>query len=241
MSGSSRPQRTVSPVSGPECFRTELRLPTTWSRGPTFISTGGNSLLLVKLQAAIKREFGDAPRLSKLMSATEVGSMAALLKKSRVEALDWDKETSLDLPRNDDSMSSKGVREDSAGGLRVLVTGATGSLGRRIVRRLALNDNVAKVVCLVRPADGRDPTSLFPGPEKGKVHVVLTDLPGLPADHAEMSDIDAVLHCAADRSFWDGYGAGKAVNVDALKALASLALRAGAHLHSPQLGCPGRI
>ncbi|KAL2198349.1 BcPKS5, polyketide synthase [Corynascus similis CBS 632.67] len=201
-----------------------------------FFGAGGNSLLLVKLQAAIKREFGDAPRLSKLMSATELGSMAALLEKFGAETVDYDKETSLDLPSAGETPATSSRVRDSAAGLRVLVTGATGSLGRRIVKRLALDDKVAKIICLVRPAEGRDPATVFSGPEYHKVHVVLTDLPALAADHAEVSDIDAVLHCAADRSFWDGYGAVKPVNVDALKALASLSLRAGAHLHSLSSG-----
>lgn len=198
-----------------------------------FFAAGGNSLLLVKLQAAIKREFGDSPRLSKLMSATELGSMAALLESSGAEALDWDKETSLDLPHN---VASTRRARDSSSGLRLLLTGATGSLGRRVVRNLALDERVAHIVCLVRQADGRDPMALFAGPGSNKVRVVLTDLPVLPADRVDISDIDAVVHCAADRSFWDGYGAVKPVNVDTVKALASLSLDAGAHIHSLSSG-----
>lgn len=37
-----------------------------------------------------------------------------------------------------------------------------------------------------------------------------------------------ILHIAADRNFWDGYGALKLVNVTSSKALANMALRTGA-------------
>ena len=199
-----------------------------------FFAAGGNSLLLVKLQAAIKREFGDAPRLSKLMSATELGSMSTLLESTGAAVLDWDKETSLDLSHHNGT-SMRRVRDGGAG-LHVLVTGATGSLGRRVVRHLAADERVARIVCLVRQADGRDPKALFADVDNGKVHVILTDLPALPANHAELSDIDSVVHCAADRSFWDGYRAVKPVNVDTVKALASMALPAGARIHSLSSG-----
>ncbi|KAH8645344.1 hypothetical protein BX600DRAFT_167448 [Xylariales sp. PMI_506] len=40
----------------------------------------GNHLVLVKLQASIKHEFEDAPRLSKFMNALNPASIAVLLK-----------------------------------------------------------------------------------------------------------------------------------------------------------------
>lgn len=230
---------------------TESRLATLWAgvlpqRGggvlqprSDFFTAGGNSLLLVKLQAAIKREFGDSPRLSKLMSATELGSMAALLEQAGASKLDWERETALDLPQ--------GVvvpAKASGSSLRVLVTGASGSLGKRIVRRLVGDNRVATVVCLVRPTDGRDPATLFFAEgqaDNAKVRVVLADLPTIPANHPDLAidTIDAVIHSAADRSFWDGYSAVKPVNVDALKTLASLSLHAGAHLHTLSSGALG--
>ncbi len=50
-------------------------------------------------------------------------------------------------------------------------------------------------------------------------------------DTPELSDIDVILHIAADRNFWDGYSALKPVNVSTAKALTKLALRTGATLH----------
>ncbi|RKK07595.1 Polyketide synthase-nonribosomal peptide synthetase [Fusarium oxysporum f. sp. cepae] len=196
-----------------------------------FFRVGGNSLLLVKLQSVIKRMFGDAPRLGMLMSAPELSSMATLLE-SQGSTPDWDKEIALDLL--DDTPASvqrAGRSSSSSPGLRILVTGATGSLGKSMIPRLVADERVAQILVLARSAEGRDLTTLFPGLSH-KVRVIAAELPSLPADNtSELTEIDVILHMAADRNFWDGYGALKAVNVNSAKALAKLALQTGATLH----------
>jgi hybrid polyketide synthase/nonribosomal peptide synthetase ACE1 len=196
-----------------------------------FFLSGGNSLLLVKLQSEIKRAFGDAPRLSKLMNTSDLGGMAALLQNAET-APDWDKEISLDMSELVSAVPEQPkTSKRSKAGLDVLVTGATGSLGKHIIPFLAANEQVARVLILARPQKDRDLAKLFPGFEN-KVSVLPVDLPSLPAEDTEqLANVDVILHCAADRNFWDGYGALKPVNVDAAQALAKLALRKGASLH----------
>ncbi|KAJ5204641.1 Equisetin synthetase [Penicillium cinerascens] len=196
-----------------------------------FFRAGGNSLLLVKLQAPIKDAFGDAPRLSKLMSTPEFGNMAILLENEGA-APDWDKEIALDLP---DGITAIGQQtrgsKKSDTGLRILVTGATGSLGKQIIPHLAANERVAQIIILARPIEGRESSSLFSG-LRGKIQILSNELPSLPADETpELVELDVILHIAADRNFWDGYGALKPVNVTSTKALAKMALRTGAKLH----------
>lgn len=190
-----------------------------------FFLAGGNSLVLVKLQAAIKREFSDAPRLNKLMNSPILVNMAALLDNLS-PTVNWDKEIAPDFL---DELPAQPARTKRSNGLCVLVTGATGQLGRRIVAELAENERVGHIVCLVRPVEGRDETKLFPEVGK-KISVVLADLPSLP-DSEVLSDVDTVVHCAANRTFWDSYSAAKPVNVDTVKALVKLCLRTGASLH----------
>ena len=197
-----------------------------------FFLAGGNSLLLVKLQAVIRRAFGDSPRLTKLMNTTRLDNMAILLENEGA-APDWDKETtfdSLDQVVNQTKESSSNSSSD--GGLRVLVTGATGSLGKRTIPHLAANKNVSSIIALVRPVEGRDTSKLFTN-YANKVQIVSADLPTLPVDSSPelLTNIDVILHIAADRNFWDGYGALKQVNVNTAKTLADLALRTGARLH----------
>ncbi|KGO74905.1 Acyl transferase/acyl hydrolase/lysophospholipase [Penicillium italicum] len=187
-----------------------------------FFLVGGNSLVLVQLQAAIRREFGDAPRLNKLMGASGLASMASLLEG--LEAVDWEKEMHLDL---EGPAAPRRVPESQ--GRSVLVTGATGHLGQRIVMELAENKSVSRIIALVRPVEGRVVASLFTGLDK--VSVVSTDLTSITSFSSELFDVDTVLHCASNRTFWDSYTAAKPVNVDTVKALAQFCHRTGAGLH----------
>ncbi|KAK4140595.1 Nonribosomal peptide synthetase-like protein [Dichotomopilus funicola] len=225
---------------------TETRLARLWAAvlpragaiGPRsdFFLAGGNSLLLVKLQASIKKEFGDSPRLSKLMSATELASMAALLDDA-AGAWEWEKEATADVPV---SASSGSVRTT---GLHVLVTGATGSLGQRVVKHLASDPAVSALTLLLRATETRpDPTTAFSSlatTTKTKITILPVDLTtDLPSILATLSNtkVDIILHSAADRSFWDGYPSLRPVNVTALKHLTALAARTNASLHTLSSG-----
>ena len=96
----------------------------------------------------------------------------------------------------------------------LLVTGGTGTLGRRLVRRLAVEGSGARVVVLSRSA--RDPDPGFPS----GVRVVRGDLlagAGLglsPIVREELSaDVTGILHCAAETRFTLPLGEARATNV----------------------------
>ncbi|KAK4033573.1 BcPKS5, polyketide synthase [Parachaetomium inaequale] len=210
------------------------------TRRTDFFRAGGNSLLLVKLQAAIKSTFGgEAPRLSKLMGAPELGSMATLLKpllegSGAAAGPDWDEEMALDFDLAD-LVPQQQRHQDTANGLCVLVTGATGLLGKNIMPLLVADAHIAQIIVLARHADRRDLTRLFPNVSdtNNKIRVIPTELPAIPAptEAPELQSLDVILHLAADRNFWDGYAALKPVNVDAAKGLARLAMQTGSALH----------
>jgi hybrid polyketide synthase/nonribosomal peptide synthetase ACE1 len=233
----------------------ERRLANTWAtllppyalaaerltRRTDFFRAGGNSLLLVKLQAAIKSTFGgEAPRLSKLMGAPELGSMATLLMPllessgGGAAGPDWDEEMALDFDLAD-IVPPQQRHQNTANGLCVLVTGATGLLGKNIMPLLVADARIAQIIVLARHADGRDLTRLFPNisDANNKIRVIATELPAIPTptEAPELQSLDVILHVAADRNFWDGYAALKPVNVDAVKGLARLALHTGSALH----------
>jgi hybrid polyketide synthase/nonribosomal peptide synthetase ACE1 len=110
-----------------------------------------------------------------------------------------------------------------------LMIALTGSLSQSILQQLVLDPQVKKIICLVRIVEGRDLQNPFSF-SSDKIQVEEADLPSLPSDDI-LSEAYCILHCAADRNFWDGYHALRPINVDAAKALAQVSVGTGAALH----------
>ena len=194
-------------------------------RDTDFFGSGGHSLLLVRLQALIRERFNDAPRLSQLMNNSKLGAMAELLDVN-LNKVDWDAEIDVQLGELIPLPTAGQNVED---GLVIAVTGSTGSLGQNIVRELSFDPRVAKIICLVRALERRDFQCVFSF-KSHKVQVIEAELPALPTGGI-LFQADCILHCAADRNFWDGYNALRPINVDTVKALAHVSIVTGAPLH----------
>jgi hybrid polyketide synthase/nonribosomal peptide synthetase ACE1 len=110
-----------------------------------------------------------------------------------------------------------------------LTIALTGSLSQSILQQLVLDPQVKKTICLVRIVEGRDLQNPFSF-SSDNIQVEEADLPSLPSDDI-LSEAYCILHCAADRNFWDGYHALRPINVDAAKALAQVSVGTGAALH----------
>ncbi|KAH8162417.1 hypothetical protein CIB48_g5830 [Xylaria polymorpha] len=200
-----------------------------------FFDVGGNSILLIKLQAAIKHKLKAAPLLIDLMNSSTLGGMARNVKASSGQhGIDWEAETS--VPESMTNLiQEKSLRSaNDRKGLTVVLAGATGYLGRHILTRLAQASEVGEINCLVRTKSLSHAIFSNIGP---KVHVIPADLssPQLGLSPAELVSLakkaDIVVNCAADRSFWDGYEALRSVNFDAAKELSNLCVPNGASLH----------
>ncbi|OAQ95890.1 hypothetical protein LLEC1_01631 [Akanthomyces lecanii] len=201
-----------------------------------FFLVGGNSILLVKLKQSIQHEFLAAPTLHTLMGATTLTDMAAAVEQSRPsDEIRWDLETAIPASLSDVTM---GQRSHDGANLTVLLTGASGFLGRHLLSHLARYETVARIILLVR-----DTARIPMTDDQDKVSVVEADITsgqlGLSPDAyaAIVSSVDVVVHCAADRSFWDSYSNLKPTNVESVKSLARLALLAGTPLHFMSSGC----
>lgn len=188
-----------------------------------FFLVGGNSLLVIRLQARIRQAFNVAVSLVKLLGASTLGEMARKIEESAsVNLIDWEQETSppaipsflWDVPAKSETKAKT-----------VLVTGGTGFLAEYLLPQLAARLDVGKIHC-VAVRDKLRKGNLFSSP-KMVYHVGDLSLPllGLGVDEFRelASQVDVILHMGAVRSFWDNYHVLRPSNVHPTKELVKLA------------------
>ncbi|KAK8013161.1 lovastatin nonaketide synthase [Apiospora marii] len=106
-----------------------------------FFEKGGNSLLLARLQAKLRREFGTAPPLSKMVQEPSAAAVSMFIKGKRNGdgsstnvTIDWSAETTLPRKFAPRQTSLRPTRE---GGIdTILVAGAESSIGLHLVSKL---------------------------------------------------------------------------------------------------------
>ena len=195
-----------------------------------FFLVGGNSILLVRLQSLLRDAFSATPKLFTLMGASTLGEMAATITANGSTAIDWDTETS--LPESLKQIVPT-KRTTNAGTKTMLLTGSSGYLGRHLLAQLAEDPNLKQIICLVRQADSG---SLTLG-TNNKITFVQADISqhnlGLSDGgfSALVEKADVVVHCAANRSFWDRYEVLRHDNLNSVKELARLAAHHAIPLH----------
>lgn len=194
-----------------------------------FFAVGGNSLLLVKLQARLRGSFGVSLPLKGMFDESSLRDMAARIEASGVitNEIDWEEETRLDCK---DMPAVKGKATGTNEKKTVLLTGATGYLGSYIVRKLLQDPTVDTVHCVaVRTQDGDLVSGRLPRSSMVKIVGHTGDLTapllGLTSDTFERlaQEADVIMHCGARRSFWDSYHQLKAVNFTSTIELVKLA------------------
>lgn len=196
-------------------------------RETDFISAGGNSLLLVKLQALIHQELELDIPLARLLEDTTVEGMANACETCAalsLEAIDWETELKLDTePIQFINLEEKPKQIE---GIHVLVTGASGFVGRHVLQQLNDKQDVSRISCLAVRQKSID---LLRSKSLSKVELYQGDLtsPSLglsPASFETLSQgADIILHCGSDRSFWNPYRLLKAANVLSTRELVRLA------------------
>ena len=198
-----------------------------------FFLIGGNSLLLVKLQALIREDFDVIIPLVNLMSNSTLGQMELAIKDTTaIHKIDWEKETELmqPIPKSCGDIDTHPEKLDKArNNLAVLVTGSTGYLGRHLLPRLVADARISKIYCVAirdsdTPLEQRIPIQsdkIFTS--RGDLTLPYLDL--TQRDYTAIArDVDLIIHSGANRSFWDNYEALRATNVTPLLELIKLAL-----------------
>lgn len=219
-----------------------------------FFEVGGSSLLLVGLQALIKKTFSVDLPLNQLFDGSRFGRMATKIhahqrlietspaphltaessdEKNPVpptvsELIDWEREVS--TPPSLTPYVVLGINKPRT----VVLTGSTGFLGKALLRRLVSARSIGKIHCVaIRPGSSHFDSS-FSSP-KVQVHIGDQSLPflGLKSSDAAtvFSEADAIIHNGSDVSFLKTYNSLRRVNVESTKVLANWAVTYGLQFH----------
>lgn len=207
------------------------------SASSDFFSIGGSSLLLIELQANIRKELGISVPLLKLFQSSELRAMAQCLEVQETsgsdQEIDWNAETGL-LPIDTDIDS---IFREQHGPPRVIVlTGATGFLGQYLLDALVQQEHVDRVICIaVRDLAGGAGEKLLSRSPKVECHAGDLRLPRLGLSEADAARIfreaDAVVHNGADVSHLKTYASLRPANVASTRELARLCLPRRTPLH----------
>ncbi|PKX89311.1 polyketide synthetase [Aspergillus novofumigatus IBT 16806] len=200
-----------------------------------FFMLGGNSLSLVKLQAAIRTSIGVAVTLRELYAGSTLASMASLIGTRKAEnpsaAINWLQETAVpdsvlhattaDMPQ----LSRKA-------GYEILLTGSTGFLGATLLQALLDIPAVLRVHCI---AVEKGQETLLPNDDRVPVyHGSLLD-PNLGLSPAEIDNlqtrIHVIIHAGSNGHCLNRYSSLRAPNLFSTHFLATFALRSGIPLH----------
>ena len=188
-----------------------------------FFMVGGNSLLIIRLQAKIRQAFNFAVPLAKLLAVSTLGEMARKIEESAiVDLIDWEKET---LPPAPASFLQNVAAKSEAKGKTVLFTGSTGFLGKRVLPQLDARSDIDTIHCVAVREKSREGEP-FSSPKVVR-HVGDLSMPllGLSEDEFRKlaSQVDVILHLGAVRSFWDNYNVLRLSNVHPMKELVKMA------------------
>lgn len=226
-----------------------------------FFQIGGNSILMIKLQSLLQVQLGVKIPMPELFHASTLTSMAALVKSH-----DDTSPTNGSLPRTKPFLSSGTTRQgtnwdleiaslvdalpqpgdvpsgfrhqamNESGGLIVVMTGATGFIGRHLLSRLVRDPGVAEVHCIAtRPDKNGNPRRL--SSDSSKVIVYTGDLSdislGLSRTQSDLLAARAhvIIHNGADVSLLKTYRSLRRANVVATRTLCAMAIPRRVPLH----------
>ncbi|KAM3552779.1 hypothetical protein ARSEF4850_007222 [Beauveria asiatica] len=222
-----------------------------------FFLRGGNSLLLMKLQAAIRDSMGVRVSTKALYQASTLSGMARCVAEQRGDHeaedgdIDWAAETAVPpsllaqiqqsqhSPSSSSSSSSPSAGSSSArrprktaGGLEILLTGATGFLGGQLLERLVQSPRVSHVHCVAVPVDEQSLLEPLLRQQKAgaKMHCYIGNLAaphlGLAAaDRTRLSQtVDVIVHAGSAGHCLNTYATLSAPNFASTRHLCSLAL-----------------
>ncbi|KAH8590070.1 male sterility protein-domain-containing protein [Bisporella sp. PMI_857] len=218
-----------------------------------FFHIGGNSLALVNVQGLIKTELNVELTLVQLFENPTLGALARQIDPSReairegiissktvpdmteiplslsstsTRRIEWQQETAI----SDDLYELEINPEPKDQGLpfkTVVITGATGFLGKELLRRMIHDNHIDKIHAIAVRRRKSDLPAIFSDP---KVELHQGDLKALRLGLSEakareiFAETDAVIHNGADVSFMKAYTSLFKANVGSTRELVKLCL-----------------
>ena len=204
-------------------------------RDTDFFVVGGSSLLLVRLQNALKERMGIQLPLHELYQASTLRKMAAITSNQRsqlaAEVIDWEAETLIPASVLD-AAKARALPVPQQNQRHVLLTGATGFLGSEILKALISDENIVQIHCIAVPADAKDKL-----PSSTKLTAYFGSLlsPDLGLSRKEtsflQSSIDQIIHAGAQGHCLNNYSSVRHANYLSTQFLATMALPRRVPLH----------
>ncbi|KAI9927011.1 hypothetical protein MW887_003392 [Aspergillus wentii] len=249
----SIPQQLCHETDGPALSKAESTLRSLWESvipgelvsihqidaDSDFFSIGGSSMLLIELQHKLKEQLGISVPLLNLFQANTLRSMARILDMEdeaeiNNDRIDWDAETALQDELERPSLSE--ISNPISTPPRVIIlTGATGFIGQYLVRALADQEHVEKVICIANRNLNSDRRALFFELEKVECYEGDLTLPRLGLSDEAASQIfgkaDSVIHNGADVSHLKTYSSLRSANLASTQELVKLCLPRNIPLH----------
>lgn len=222
-----------------------------------FFHVGGNSMMLIKLRLVIQSSFGVTVSLPELFQFSTLQGMVAKVDEATSGSIipvhidmDWAGEVDaicdgLSKATTEFTTRVKGSVTHSTPKV-VLLTGATGFLGGRILRYLVESDRVMEVHCVSIREDGMG-NRRHVAIESGKVVEYTGDLTdqslGLrdPEFNFLANNIDLIIHCGAEVAYLRTYQSLRAVNVLSTRTLCELAIPRKIPMHFISSGVVARF
>nr|WHN38868.1 polyketide synthase 7/nonribosomal peptide synthetase [Elsinoe perseae] len=211
-----------------------------------FFSIGGTSISLLELRASIKRKFAVTIPIAELFECSRFGDMLRRLSTTNNGQhrpdVDWSMEATIPSNIWDSFDTSQITNAANRTPVRhppetVLITGATGQLGSRILDKLLENKKITRILCIgIRSLEKKLADGTIPQPSE-KLAYFPGDLsrPRLGLSSADFNSlsaiVDLVVHIGADVSHGRTYQTMKSANVGSASELARLCLVRETPLH----------
>nr|A0A7L9EYL1.1 RecName: Full=Hybrid PKS-NRPS synthetase xenE; AltName: Full=Xenoacremones biosynthesis cluster protein E [Xenoacremonium sp. BF-2018a]QOJ72663.1 XenE [Xenoacremonium sp. BF-2018a] len=209
-----------------------------------FFQVGGNSMLLIELRELVKKRFQVHLPLLRFFEHSTLGAMAAAIQDTspgeKLE-INWDVET--EVPSAYSELNTQEPAQSHSSHKTIVLTGATGFLGKYLLNLLTEAPDVDKIHCIA--IRNREKLANFTNSAKVVIHDGDLASPRCGLSEADATSVfgsaNVIIHNGADVSFLKTYSSLRASNVLSTKELVKLALPHHIPIHYISTATVGKL